>query len=204
MAALKPPPTSSVCMSKPKLAALVEDQACVLDGLEKRLGIRSAGTDVESHAHDFQAEVLGQAKQCGRVVERGAELLAQSAQARRVVSQNAQKEVGVGKELLGLVELVGIVKRHLADAVLCGVAHVRLGFAGLSIDDARRVDAQVQDLFNLGFGRTVKAGAESSQQAQNGRIGVALDGWGQVRAGWATKKKKKRGGGGGGGGGGTP
>ena len=77
-----------------------------------------------------------------------------------------------------LVQLVGVVEGHLLDAVRGRVADVRARLARLRVDDAGRVDAQLQDLVDLGLGGAVEARAERGQEPEDLGVRVALDGWG--------------------------
>lgn len=131
---------------------------------------------MESDTDDVEIELSGEGKKITRVVERGAKLETQTAKTGRVVGKDAEVQFGVGEEFLDLVELVGVVKSHLAHALLGSVAHVRLGLAGLGVDDARGVDTEAEDHINLSLGGAIKTGAHCSQQAQDLRVGVAFDG----------------------------
>jgi hypothetical protein len=97
-------------------------------------------------------------------VEGGSKLERQAAQARGVVGKDAKEELSGRGELLDLVELVSIVKGHLCDSLLGCVANVRLGLAGLCVDDARRLNADVEDRLDLSLGSAVETRAQTSQQ----------------------------------------
>ena len=154
---------------------LIEDSARVADCLNKGVGIGRAGAYMKADADHIKLEFFGELQESLGAIQRSTELQAQTTEARRIVGQNAQEELGIWKELLDLVKLVRVVKGHLLDANLGGVANVGLGLAGLSIDDAGRVHAELQDGVDFGLGCTVKAIPEGRKEAQDLRIGVAFD-----------------------------
>lgn len=73
------------------------------------------------------------------------------------------------------MELICIVECHLLDIVAGSIANIRVRLAWLSIDDAARVNISFDNLFNLGFGGTVKASTKCCQELNDSLIGVALD-----------------------------
>lgn len=131
---------------------------------------------MEADTHDIEAQVLGESQERLSGVHGSAELHAEAAHARRIVSQDAEKELGTGVELGDLVELVGVIKGHLLNPDRLDVADVRVGLAGLGVDDALRVGAHGQDLLNLGLGSAVEAGAKLGKEAEDLGVRVALDG----------------------------
>lgn len=161
----------------PESSSLVEDKACVTNGLEEGVGIGGTGTNMEGNTYDVQVQLSCQSQKLTSRVKTGAKLQAQTAEGGRVVGQDAQEEFGIGEELFDLVQLIRVVKRHLLDSLFGGVANVGLGLARLSVDDARGINTQAQDHLDLGLGSAVKASAELSEETQNLRVWVAFDGW---------------------------
>ena len=164
-----------------KGSRLVEDEAGVLDGLDEGLGVRCARADVESYAYNVEPQFLCKLKQLASLVHCSTELLAQTAQAGRVVGDDTQVQLSIREKLLGFVELVGVVKSHLLDTSVGGVADVRLCLAGLRVDYARGVDAHVENHLNLVLGGAVEAESKLSHEAQDLQIWVALDRYPGVR-----------------------
>lgn len=154
---------------------LVHDGAGIADGFEEGEGVAGAGADVEAHTDDVEAQFFGEGEQFDGGIQRSSEFHAEAAQAGGVIGDDAEEELGIGEELLDLVELVGVIEGHLLDAAVGGVAHVRLGLAGLRVDDAGGVDAHLEDLLDLGLGGTVEAGSELGEEADDFGVGVALD-----------------------------
>lgn len=146
------------------VGGLLEDKVCIADGLEEGVWVGGTGSYVESDACDVQVELLCQGQEVTAGVQTGSKLLAQTAESCRVVGQDAQEELGIWVYLFNLVQLVGVVKGHLLDSLLCGVADIGLGLAGLSVDDARRIDPLTQHHLNLGFGCAVEASAECGEK----------------------------------------
>lgn len=155
--------------------SLLEDDVGILDSVVISHGISRAGADVEADANDVEAELLGEAEKAIGGVHGGTKLHAEAAGGGCVVSDDAQVELGVGEVLGNLVELVGVVKGHLADAGGLDVANVRIGLARLGIDDAIGGAAQGEDLINLGLGSAVEAGAEGRKETKDHGVGVAFD-----------------------------
>jgi len=88
---------------------------------------------------------------------------------------NAKEKLGIGCELLDLVELIRVVERHLLDVLLSCIANVGFGLAWLSVDDARWVNASLECKLNLSFGGTVETSTESCKQTKDLRVWVAFD-----------------------------
>ena len=158
-----------------KLGGLVKDPTSVPHSVVERIGVRGTGADVEGHTDNLQLKLLGKLEKLRHGLEGGAILHAQLDNALRIIGGNAEVQLGVGEVLLDLVQLVMVVKSHLLDAVLGGVADVRLGLARLGKDNAVRVDAGREDQFNLGLGGTIEARAQFGQEPDHGRVGIAFD-----------------------------
>ena len=154
---------------------LIKDVACIGDSLEERTRVRRTRANVEGNAGDVETECFGQSEKLGSGVHVGTKLLAQAAETLRVVREDTEVELCIRGESLDLVQLVAVVKGHLLDVFLGGVAEVALSLARLGIDDARRVDARAQDKLDLRLAGTVKARSKGSQQANDHRVRVALD-----------------------------
>ena len=73
------------------------------------------------------------------------------------------------------MKLVRIVECHLLDTHFGSIANIGLGLARLSIDDAGRIDSQLQHLFDFRLGGTVEAGAKLGKQAENLVVRVTFD-----------------------------
>ena len=158
-------------------SSLVEDEAGVLHGLDEGLGVGGTGADVEGHADHVQFQLLSKLEELAGAVHGGAELLAEAAQAGRVVGQDAEVQLGVGGDLLGLVQLVGVVEGHLLDASVGSIAQVALGLARLGVDDAGRINTHLQDGLNLVLRGAVEAQSQLGEKAKDLGVGIALDGW---------------------------
>lgn len=66
---------------------------------------------------------------------------------------------------MDFVELVGVVKRHLLDAMLRGISHIRFGLARLRVDDPSWMNTKFEDLLDFGFGCAVESGTQCRQKA---------------------------------------
>lgn len=130
---------------------------------------------MEADTHNIQAELAGQGQETVRRVERGPKLEAQAAERRGIVREDPQEKFGVGEQTGNLAELIGVVKRHLTHTIFGHVANVRVRLAGLGIDDARGVNAHLENLLDLVLGRAIEAGAESSEHVQELGVAIALD-----------------------------
>ena len=64
----------------PNIGRLVENMAGVADSLDEALWIRSAGTDMKAHTDHVQAEVAGQGKQRGSIIQGGTEFEREAAE----------------------------------------------------------------------------------------------------------------------------
>ena len=160
---------------------LVKDEAGVLNSLDEGFGVRRTRANVECHADNVELQLLRELKQLAGLIHSSTELLAQAAQAGRVIGDDAQVQLSVGEELLGLVELVGVVEGHLLDASVGSIADVRLGLAGLRVDDAGGVDADLENRLDLVFGSAVEAESELGHEAQDLGVWVTLDRCSSVR-----------------------
>ncbi len=140
-------------------SGLVEDVAGILHGLGERLRIGSSRPDVKAHAYHIQIEVFGELQKVVRAVQGCTEFQTEPAEAGGIVCQNAQEELGIGEMGFGFVKLICVIECHLLDALRGCIAHIGFGLAWLGVDDAGRIHAQREDLFDLGLGRTVKTGA---------------------------------------------
>ena len=156
---------------------LVENAARILHGFDEGRRIGGARANVEADAHHVEAKLAGEREQVRSAIERGAKFEAEAAERRGVIGEDAEVQLGVGEQGLDLVQLVGIVKGHLLDTLFGGVANVRAGLARLRVNDASRVNAQVEHLIDLGLRGAIEAGAERGEQAEDLRVGVALDGY---------------------------
>jgi len=131
---------------------------------------------MEGHADNVQLQLLGSLEQTFGHVHGSTEFLAQAAEGGGIVGRDPQEQLGCREKLLDLVQLIDIVKGHLADTLLGGEAQVAFGLARLGVDDARRINAHGQDLLDLGLAGTVKTGTHLSQELKNAWVGVALHG----------------------------
>lgn len=154
---------------------LVEDEAGVLDGFDERLGVRGSRADVKGYADDVEVELLREFEQLARGVHGRAELLAEAAETGRVIGEDAEVQLGVGRNLLGLVELVGVVKGHLLDTSVGSIAQIALGLARLGVDDAGRIHAHGQDRLDLVLGSAIETRAQFGEQTKDLGVRVALD-----------------------------
>ena len=154
---------------------LIEHEPCIFDGLDECVRVRGARADVEADANDAQIQVLGEPEQRSRILGSRAKLQAQSAKTGRVVGEDAEVQLRLWKVLLDLVELFGVVKGHLLHLLVSGIANERIGLAGLSVDDASRVDAHVSNLLNLLLGRTVEASSQLRQESKHSRIRITFN-----------------------------
>lgn len=130
---------------------------------------------METDADYAKLELLCESEELVGGVHGSSELQTQAAQARRVIGGDAQKELSSWIELLDLVELIGVVECHLLNALVGRVAHIRVGLAWLSINDAAWVDAHLQDLFNLCLRGTIEASSKLRQKANDLGVGVTFD-----------------------------
>jgi hypothetical protein len=159
---------------------LVKDEAGVLHSFDEGFGVGCARADVESNANNVELELLRKLQQLAGLVHCGTKLLAQTAQAGCIVGDDTQIQLSIGEELLGLVELIGIVEGHLLHASVGSVANIRLGLAWLRVDDAGGVDADLENRLNFVLRSAIEAEAELGHETQNLWIRVALDGCGHV------------------------
>lgn len=160
---------------KAALAGLLEDNVGIADGLEESHGVRSTRADVEAHANDIEAKLTSKRQESLGGVHSSTELHGQAAKARGVVRHDAEEQLSARVELGNLVELIGIVKGHLLDAHGLDIADVRVGLAGLSIDDTVGAGSHGQDLLNLRLGGTVEARAKLAKELEHLGIRVAFD-----------------------------
>lgn len=159
------------------LASLLEDSVRIPHSLVEGHRVRGPRSDVEADTHNIEAQVLGQSQKSVGGVHGGAELHAEAAQARGVVGHDTEEELGAGVQLGDLVELIGVVEGHLLDPDRLDVADVRVGLAGLGIDDTLGLGADGQDLLDLRLGGAVEAGAELGKEPDDLGVRVALDSW---------------------------
>lgn len=126
---------------KAKVAGLLENGMGVANGLEEGKRIGSTRANVEADSNNVETKVLGESEKTLGGVHGSTKLHAEAAQGLAVVGHNAEEELGSWVELGDLVELVGIVKGHLLDAYRLDVSDVRVGLAGLGVDDAVGAEA---------------------------------------------------------------
>lgn len=154
---------------------LIEDATRVGDSLEEGTRVRCTRTDVEGNASNVEVELFGQSEELRGGVHVSTKLLAQTAETLGVVRKDAEVELSVRENSLDLVQLVAVVKGHLLDILLGGVAQVALGLARLRIDDAGRVNTRLQDHLNLRLAGAIKASSKGGQELNDHRVRVALD-----------------------------
>jgi len=78
------------------------------------------------------------------------------------------------------MKLVGVIKCHLLNTLGSGITNIRVGLAGLGVDNSARVDLHAEDLFNFSLRGTIKAGTKLRQKANNLRVRIALDGYSDI------------------------
>lgn len=86
-----------------KFVALLKDVTSIADSLPVGIGISCSRADVEAHAHDVEAKLLGKGQESLGGVHGGTKLHAEAAHALGVVGHDAEEELGAGVELGDLV-----------------------------------------------------------------------------------------------------
>ena len=119
----------------------MENGVGVANGLEEGERVGSTRANVEADANNAETKVLGESKKSLGGVHGSTKLHAETAKGLAVVGHDAEEELGSRVELGDLVELIGIVKGHLPDAHRLDVSDVRVGLAGLGVDDAVGAEA---------------------------------------------------------------
>lgn len=160
---------------KAMVGSLLKNGMGILNRFHESERIRGSRSDMEANTNDIEGQFLGQGKEVIGGVHGCSKLQAQTTQAGRIVGRDSQKELGLREELLDLVELIGVIKCHLLDALRSRVADIRICLARLCINDAVRLNICLENLFNFGLGGTVETSPELCQKADDLGVRVTLD-----------------------------
>jgi len=154
----------------------LEKGVSAADGLFKRLNAHATTSNVEGDTDNVQVELFGSLDERLADVKRCTKLGGETADGLRIVSDDAKNQLGLRIALCNLVELILVVKGHHLHSAALGVENVRLHLGGVGIDDAGGSHTATQNLLDLGLAGTVKVDAKAGQGADDGSVGVALNG----------------------------
>lgn len=115
---------------------LLEDNVGIAHSLVESHWVRGSRSHVEADANNVETKLLGKGKEVLGGVHGSAKLHAEAASARGVIGDDTQEKFRLREVLGNFVQLVGIVKGHLADTSILDVSNVGVGLARLSVDDA--------------------------------------------------------------------
>jgi len=155
----------------------LEDLLGAFERLGEGRDVALTRANVEGDADNVETEVLCDGEETTNVVEGSAELGREAADGVGVVGDDAEHQLGVGVNLLDLVELKLIVEGHKINIVLGSEGDHALCLAAVSVDDVGWLRAgKSENHLDLTSGSAVEFDSHRCEGSQNDGIRVALHG----------------------------
>lgn len=102
-------------------------------------------------------------------------LCAQLANTMTIISQYTQNQLGIRMQQFNLVQLICIIKSHLAYILTGGKLDMRRLLGRIRVDDLLRLNSQIQHSLYLAFTGAIKSNTFIDKCLQNTHVGIAFD-----------------------------
>lgn len=105
------------------------------ESIPESTGVVAARANVEADANDIEFKVRSGLQELGPGARGSTKLGAELAEGMRVVRENSENKLGIREVSLDLLEFIGVVEGHHADAFFCSMSDVTGELTRIGKDD---------------------------------------------------------------------